>query len=132
MTEATIKTATLTLADELEVLAAHLRAFPHLPRVNVDKGLPNGLDLQITGSDGAGGVLVWAKTLTDKKITIQTVTDWTGVYVFARIADVKVRVWDSDHGDISRWVSGDSHCEITLAQLTDYVAAGTVEGLGAR
>lgn len=134
MTETTIETPASAFADQLVPLAAHLRAHPYLPVVNVGKYiLDGGLDLQLrVPGNGARGVLVWAKTLENPRIAIRQVDDWVGVYVFARIGDVPVRAWGGDRGDLIRWVSGDHKHEITLAQLTEYVAAGTVEGLGAR
>ncbi|WP_409186441.1 hypothetical protein F9C11_20315 [Amycolatopsis sp. VS8301801F10] len=132
MTE-TIETPALAFADQLVPLVAHLRAHPYLPVVDVGKYIEEGgLDLQLRVPDRAQGALVWAKTLENPRITIRQVADWVGVYVFARIGDVPVRAWGSDRGDLIRWVSGDREHEITLAQLTEYVAAGTVEGLGAR
>jgi hypothetical protein len=137
----TTTTPALELAGALSAIAEHLVEHPHLAAVNVTRPMP-GLDparLQIAGfehlgePDGMPALLAWAKSLDNCRIWIDTHKDDTsGVWVEGVLGGVTVLIWDVDYGDLYRWRGIDRRTPITLAQLADYVAAGTVEGLGAR
>ncbi|MFD5245062.1 hypothetical protein ACFWIW_10985 [Amycolatopsis sp. NPDC058340] len=127
----------LEQADLLSALATHLRAYPHLQRVNVGESAA-GFELQIMGyrhlgqPDGVEALLAWAKTFERPEITIrwhQQRTLVTTVSITTRLGGHAVEVWDTDDGDLHRWLTGGPHDRtvITLAQLAAYVAAGTVE-----
>ncbi|WP_116201313.1 hypothetical protein [Amycolatopsis circi] len=145
MTETTIKTPAAELAEKLTAVAEHLRRNPHLPSVNVDARSakdPSGFVMQIAAYgylgevDGVQALLAWAKSFDHPTISLRwhdeearTVT----VEVEATLGGYTARVWDTEGGDLHRWRTGGKYArtEITLARLTEYVAAGTVEGLGA-
>ena len=131
-------TRTQKLADLFSALATHLRAYPHLPTVNVSDGGRNATGLQISTfpylgeADGVEALLLWAKTLDHPEITVRWHSEpdqITTVAVMTRLGGQAVEVWDTDNGDLHRWLIGGprDRTPITLEQLAAYVAAGTVE-----
>lgn len=140
----TTLTPALELAEKLTALADHLRKHPHLISVNVDaRAVNTDFDVQIAPFPHCGEVggvqalLAWAKSLDNPTITLswhskenRTVT----VQVETKLAGYTMRVWDTEGGDLYLWrTGGEFHrTPITIEQLAEYVAAGTVEGLGTR
>jgi hypothetical protein len=131
-------TRTQDLADLFSALATHLRAYPHLPTVDVAERGQAATGLQISTfphlgeTDGVAALLLWAKTLDRPEITIRWHSEThlvTTVTVTSRLGGQTVEVWDVDNGDLHRWLTSGSRDRIviTLAQLAGYVAAGTVE-----
>lgn len=144
MTETTIKTPAAELAEKLAAVAEHLRKNPHLTSVNlVARGTNEELTMQIAAyrylgeTGGVQALLAWAKSLDDPKVTLRWLDEKkreVTVEVEAMIGGYTARVWDTEIGDLHRWRTGGKFAvtEITLKQFAEYVAAGTVEGLGAR
>lgn len=135
-TEPTVElTLAEKLADELFAVAVHLRTHPHLPYVNVSRGVPH-TDLQVAGFShlaevrGASAVLLWAKTMTSPVVKVRHHDETrAAVRVTGAVGGVVFEVWDTDGGDINRWcgpIDRLGYTEITFQQLVDYVAFGTV------
>lgn len=137
-------TTALEQAERLAGLAEHLRAYPHLPIVNIfgdanrvgEYDQPYTLELHLSHEatvDGPSGVLLWAKTLSDVDIVLKPHSkNQKACTVMARgttLTGVRLDVWDVDvkGGDLYRWLGAEYYTPITLDQLTAYVAAGTVE-----
>lgn len=131
-------TPAVELAEYLSAVAEHLRAHPHLSRVTFSAGYwhDSALGLQVSAyrsrgeEGGAPAVLLWAKSMSNPLIEVRPHGDGTetGVWVTGLVGEFAIEVWDTDPGDISRWCSDEKYkaVEITLQQLTDYVAFGTV------
>jgi hypothetical protein len=134
-------TPALELADRMAAVAEHLRKHPYLQVFNAhSRGNREDLELQISAfsylgeTGGVTALLSWAKTMGDLDITVrwhviekQVVT----VDVVGTIGGFRIRVWDTDAGDLHRWRTGGrfARTPITLDQLAAYVAAGTVENV---
>lgn len=136
----TTTTPALELAAALHAIAEHLAKNPNLTAVNITRPVA-GFDtvrLQIAGykhfgePDGMPALLAWAKSLDSCEIRLGKHKDnETSVWVDGVIDGVTVKIWDVDEGDLYRWRGSERNTPITLEQLADYVAAGTVDGLGA-
>lgn len=132
----TTTTPALKLAAKLTAIAEHLQAHPDLPYVVVHRTL--GLQISAGPREvaDAHAVLIWAKTLSDVSIRLsrhgEPELNRTRVSARGRIGDQKVEVWDVEEGDLYRWRGDLPEMPISLDRLAEYVAAGTVEGLGTR
>lgn len=139
----TTMTPTLELAEKLTAVAEHLRKHPELAPVNVDaRAVRFDFTMQVAvygylgETGGVHALLAWAKSFEDPTITIRwhdekerTVT----VSVETTLGGYRTCVWDVEGGDLHRWRTGGKYhrTSISVDQLAAYVAAGTVEGLGA-
>lgn len=136
MTTTTTPTPALELAAKLTAIAEHLRAHPHLPYVVVHRTLGLQISAHPNENVDAHAVLIWAKTLTDVSIVLsrhgKPELRRTQVSARGRIGDHVVEVWDVEDGDLWRWRGDLPQMPITVERLAEYVAAGTVEGLGTR
>jgi hypothetical protein len=141
-------TMTLTpaaeLAEKLTLVADHLRKNPHLASVNLNaRAIEGAIQLQIAARrhlgevSGVQALLMWAKSFANPTITLKWHDEAeriVSVDVTAKLGAYGAVVWDTEGGDLYRWRTGGKYhrTPITLDQLTNYVATGTVELLGAR
>ncbi len=139
----TTTTPALELAARMTAIADHLQRYPDLPNVTFDgRALNADVSLQIATwpfegePQEAAALLLWAKSFgtctIELKVHGEPKNRKTTVDVLGSCGDYRIRVWDVDSGDLYRWVEIGNPTQITVEQLAEYVAAGTVEGLGAR
>ncbi|WP_410633317.1 hypothetical protein [Amycolatopsis sp. cmx-4-83] len=140
----TTTTPATDLADRLTALAEHLRTHPEVPNVKIDgRSLdPETITLQISTYPWKGepqntaALLLWAKSFGDNGSV------WLGIHgeprnratyveVVGKIGGRRVRVWDVDFGELYRLTKDGVMLPMSVTQLTEYVEAGTVEGIGA-
>lgn len=142
-------TATTTPATELAAritaIAEHLRAHPELPNVKIEaRSLdPETITLQISTypwngePEATAALLLWAKSLLSDGASV-----WLGIHgeprnratyveVVGTVGGHRVRVWDVDYGELHRLTKVGVMLPMSVAQLGEYVASGTVEGIGA-
>jgi hypothetical protein len=141
-------TATLTpameLVEKLSAVAAHLKKNPHLSSVDIDaRAVYFDFTMHIAvyphqgETGGVKALLEWAKSFDKPTITVEWHDEEKRIVTVAvntMLGGYTVSVWDIEGGDLYRWRTGGKFHKtpITLEQLAEYVAAGTVEGLGTR
>lgn len=132
----TTTTPALELAAKLTAIAEHLRAHPNLPYVVAHRSLGLQIASNLREPADAHAVFLWGMTLTDVTIALschgKPEENRTKVSARGRIGEHQVEIWDVEDGDLYRWRRNEAETSIALGQLAEYVAAGTVEGLGTR